>query len=163
MKLLIQGFTGHKALSQSSIRCSRGSHHLLGCSSEFLKIIKKNSLSPLVYETDAVLPQGSHGQGVVYTLSSKPEVGVLAVSVWGRLWHLGATSLLPASSCELKEWLLCNYAWHSSHQYTVCLEPSAHPWTSWGPTAKCEHIGFHLLYLILGSQKDSAGPCRSRL
>lgn len=102
-------------------------------------MIKKNSLSPLVYETEAVLPRGSHGQGVVYTLSSKPKVGVLAVSVWGRLWHLGATSLLPASSCELKEWLLCNYAWHSSHRCTVCLEPSAHPWTSWGPTAKCKH------------------------
>ena len=26
----------------------------------------------------------------------------------------------PASSCEPKEWLVCNYVWHSSHCYTVC-------------------------------------------
>lgn len=31
--------------------------------------------------------------------------------------------MLPPSlslHCEPKDWLVCNYVWHSSHCYTVC-------------------------------------------
>lgn len=78
----------------------------------------------------------------------------------------------PASSCEPKEWLVCNYVWHSSHCCTVCSvvaqELAPTPGQTEGlkstlplPSAKWWNSGFYLLYPELESKNKSAVVCHS--